>query len=87
MISISKLGEIVELSRSTLLYYEKIGLIHGERFQNGYRNYSEGDVQRVKFIKILHGGGFSLKECKNILDLKIDPKILENKSYELKKRN
>jgi DNA-binding transcriptional MerR regulator len=37
MYRISELAESVGLSRATLLYYEKLGLLKGKRQANGYR--------------------------------------------------
>ena len=34
-------------------YYEKEGLIHPSRKANGYREYSEMDVERLNQIKVL----------------------------------
>jgi DNA-binding transcriptional MerR regulator len=47
MYRISELTEQVGLSRTALLYYEKIGLINVKRLSNGYRIYSEYDLQRL----------------------------------------
>ncbi len=41
MYRVSELAEQVGLSRSALLYYEKIGLVESKRLGNGYRTYSE----------------------------------------------
>ena len=47
MYQISELAESVGLSRATLLYYEKLGLLKGKRQANGYRVYSDSDRQRL----------------------------------------
>ena len=44
MYRIFELAQYVGLSRSTLLYYEKLGLISAKRQANGYRSYSENDL-------------------------------------------
>ncbi|WP_249937648.1 MerR family DNA-binding transcriptional regulator, partial [Vibrio parahaemolyticus] len=41
MYLISELAAKAGISRTTLLYYEKLGLINGQRLDNGYRYYSE----------------------------------------------
>ena len=76
MYRISELAQKVELSRSTLLYYEKLGLISASRQDNGYRCYSELDLQRVKLLQQLQAGGLSLKECLACLDAKINREVL-----------
>jgi len=72
MYKISELAQKVNLSRSTLLYYEKLGLISSKRQANGYRSYSEFDLQRVKLLQQLQSGGLSLKECQACLEAKIN---------------
>lgn len=72
MYRISELAQHVGLSRSTLLYYEKLGLISAKRQANGYRSYSEDDLQRLVLLQQLQAGGLSLKECQACLEAKID---------------
>ncbi|ABZ75562.1 transcriptional regulator, MerR family [Shewanella halifaxensis HAW-EB4] len=76
MYRISELAEKVGLSRSTLLYYEKVGLISAKRQANGYRSYSEQDLQRLKLLQQLQAGGLSLKECQSCLESRIDRGLL-----------
>lgn len=79
MYRISELAERVGLSRTTLLYYEKIGLIKGKRLENSYRMYSDKDLQRLKLIQQLQAGGLTLKECQACLDAKIDRELLQGR--------
>lgn len=60
MYRISELAQKVGLSRSTLLYYEKLKLISAIRQSNGYRCYTDKDVQRVKLLQQLQAGGLTL---------------------------
>ncbi len=76
MYRISELAQKVGLSRSTLLYYEKLGLISAKRQSNGYRCYSDKDVQRVKLLQQLQAGGLTLKECQACLETQIDRELL-----------
>ena len=85
MYRISELAVQVGLSRSTLLYYEKLGLISGKRLGNGYRIYSEDDSQRLLLIQRLQAGGLTLKECKACLDAKIERQTLLNRLAQLDK--
>ncbi|WP_394130712.1 MerR family transcriptional regulator [Shewanella maritima] len=73
---ISQLATAVGLSRTALLYYEKLELIKGKRAANGYRLYSDKDLQRVRLIQKLQAGGLTLKECKACLEAKIDKSLL-----------
>ncbi|MFA0229477.1 MerR family transcriptional regulator, partial [Vibrio sp. 10N.261.45.A7] len=83
MYRISELAELVGLSRSTLLYYGKLGLIEAQRQNNGYRFYSEKDLQRVRLLQQLQAGGLTLKECQACLDAKIERSLLENRLKQL----
>ncbi|MDV5169757.1 MerR family transcriptional regulator [Photobacterium rosenbergii] len=83
MYRISELAEQVGLSRSTLLYYEKLGLIAGKRLGNGYRSYSEQDLQRLKLLQQLQAGGLTLKECQACLEAKVDRELLLNRMHQL----
>ncbi|GLQ31387.1 methyltransferase [Litoribrevibacter albus] len=82
---ISELGSLVGLSRTTLLYYEKLNLISGKRLENGYRVYSERDLQRVRLIQQLQSGGLTLAECKSCLESKLDRSVLKCRYDELEK--
>lgn len=83
MYRISELAELVGLSRSTLLYYGKLGLIEAQRQSNGYRLYSEKDLQRVRLLQQLQAGGLTLEECQACLDAKIERSLLENRLKQL----
>lgn len=48
-----KIGDIPErlgLSRDTLRFYEKIGLLKADRTNSGIREYSDADINRLKLI-------------------------------------
>lgn len=79
MYKISELAAEVGLSRTALLYYEKQKLISGRRLKNGYRAYSDKDLQRIRLIQQLQAGGLTLKECKVCLEAKVDRKLLRNR--------
>ncbi|PVH27370.1 MerR family transcriptional regulator [Pararhodobacter oceanensis] len=76
MYQISELAESVGLSRATLLYYEKLGLLKSERRANGYRVYTDADRQRLRLMQQLQAGGLSLQECQACLDGKLDRDML-----------
>lgn len=83
MYRISELAVEVGLSRTSLLYYEKQQLIKGKRQNNGYRIYSDKDLQRIRLIQKLQAGGLTLKECKACLEAKVDRKLLESRLHKL----
>ncbi|MHA3049680.1 MerR family transcriptional regulator [Acinetobacter sp. ANC 4641] len=57
------------LTRDTLRFYEKIGLIKAQRAENGYRHYSEQIVLRLELIKLAKSLGFQLSEIAELVQL------------------
>lgn len=58
----------------TIRYYERRGLVpKPPRTPSGYRLFPAESVNRVRFIKRAQELGFSLKEIKELLALRIDP--------------
>jgi Cu(I)-responsive transcriptional regulator len=57
------------LPAKTIRYYEDIGLIKPDRADNGYRDYSAGDLHRLRFLQRSRGLGFSVEECRQLLSL------------------
>ena len=66
---IAELEQRTGVSRHTLRYYEKEGLLlEVGRRGNNYRDYSDKAVQRVGMVRQLKALGFSLKEIREVLD-------------------
>jgi len=59
---IGELATTSGLSRETLRFYEKLGLIHSRRLPNGYRRYSPETLTLVMYIRTAQQLGFSLSE-------------------------
>ena len=69
MYTIGRLGRKFNLSRSTLLYYDSIGLLKpSSRTESAYREYSEKDAKRLEQICTYRKAGLALKHIKSILD-------------------
>jgi len=71
---------IGQLSRSsgtgveTIRYYEREGLIsEPPRRASGYRQYPEDTLSRLRFIRHAKALGFSLKDVKELLELRVTP--------------
>lgn len=65
-----KTKEVIEatgLSKQTILYYEKEGLIMPDREDNEYRNYSEATVQNLLVIKFLRSININIEDIRAIL--------------------
>lgn len=56
----------------TIRYYEDIGLIHPARSPNGYRDFSRDDAARLAFLGRARALGFSIEDCRSLLDLQQD---------------
>src|SRR5215471_6333806 len=57
------------LSRSTVLYYESIGLLRRPARSGGnYRVYSEKDQERLRQICIYREAGLTLNDIRSLLD-------------------
>jgi MerR family transcriptional regulator, copper efflux regulator len=67
---ISELSQKTGVSKDTLRFYEKAGLMNSnnKRGENNYRNYDDEAVSRLEFIK--HGKtlGFTLSEIRKTMD-------------------
>jgi DNA-binding transcriptional MerR regulator len=67
-LTISTLARASGLSRSTLLYYDRLGLLRPEhRSAANYRLYSEADAKRLERICLHRQMGISLKEIGRLL--------------------
>ena len=51
-----------ELPAKTIRYYEEIGLVAPDRAQNGYRDYGDADIHKLRFIQRSRSLGFSIEE-------------------------
>ena len=65
---ISKIARACGLSRSTLLYYDRIGLLRPSgRTASGYRYYTDADRTRLERIRHFREAGLTLKEIRTVL--------------------
>jgi len=67
--NIGEAAVVVGLPPKTLRYYDEIELVVPARSTSGYRQYSERDVHRLRFLQRSRGLGFSLDECRLLLSL------------------
>ena len=67
--NIGEAAERAGLPVKTLRYYEEIGLIAPARQPNGYRDYGEPDVHKLRFLQRARGLGFSIEDCRALLSL------------------
>ena len=60
------------LTANTIRYYEDIGLVQPSRSENGYRDYVEHDIHRLRFLQRSRSLGFSVEDCRQLLSLYAD---------------
>lgn len=70
--NIGTAAEMSNLPAKTIRYYEDIALVQPQRAANGYRNYSDNDVHRLRFLQKARSLGFSLEECRLLVTLSDD---------------
>ena len=69
--TIKEVEEQTGLSRSNVRFYEKEKLITPARNEsNGYRDYSDGDVENIKKIAYLRTLGISIEDIRNVIEEK-----------------
>jgi len=72
-----KTGELAKeagVNVETLRFYEREGLLaEPPRRASGYREYPPDTVQRIRFIQRAKELGFTLREVKGLLELRVDP--------------
>ena len=69
MYTIGQLVKEFGLSRSSLLYYDRIGLLQASgRSAGNYRLYSQGDFERLQQIELYKQAGLSLQAVARVLE-------------------
>lgn len=70
---VGQLAKEAGFNIETIRYYEKLKLLpKPKRRESRYRIYNDTDLKRLLFIKRAKELGFTLKEIKELLELKID---------------
>lgn len=95
--SISEVVKKLNINKETIRYYEKIGLLKDtKRDSNGYRVYSDNDIETLQFIRMAKDYDFTLKEIEILLNKIFDrnknlnkeaaSKIVEDKIIEIEEK-
>ena len=73
MLTRGKLARRTGCNIETIRYYESIGLLpEPKRTASGYRDYSDADERRLKFIQRARGLGFDSEQIQELLALRDD---------------
>ena len=68
MLTVSKLARRFGLSRATILYYEREGLLEpATRGANGYRFYGDKEIERLQQITGFRSYGVSVRDIRELL--------------------
>jgi Cu(I)-responsive transcriptional regulator len=72
--NISQAARQSGLSPKTIRYYEQVALIApARRSANGYREYDETAVAELRFVHRARDVGFSVEECRQLLQIQRNP--------------
>ncbi len=94
-LTVSEVSRELNISKDTLRYYDKIGLVKALRKVNNYRYYTIEKFLNLKYIQVMKYAGFSLSEIKTIMYNKNNKnekglcqtiEIISNKERELLKK-
>jgi DNA-binding transcriptional MerR regulator len=66
--SIRQASELLKMSKDTLRYYDKLGLVSPARGENRYRYYTEQDILYLQYIETFKYADFSLAEIRQIFN-------------------
>lgn len=69
--TIGKLAQASDVNTETIRFYEREGLIKQPSKNGSFRVYPKEYVSRIRFIKRSQELGFTLREAKELLNLKI----------------
>jgi DNA-binding transcriptional MerR regulator len=95
LMQIKTFARKINLTPKTIRYYEEIGLLpQPMRLENGYRDYSDLDVNRARFVAGARRLNFSPDDIQEILDLRdrreapcrVVLELLEAKANEINQR-
>ena len=74
ILSIGQLAQRAGVGIETVRFYERKGLLEEpSRKPSGYRQYDDAVIDRLRFIKRAKELGFTLKEIKELLSLRLEP--------------
>lgn len=70
---ISKLAQVTDIPAKTIRYYEEVGLTPApQREENGYRYYTDRDVERLVFIRRCRELRISLEQIRKLVAVQGD---------------
>ncbi len=65
---IKEMESALGISKANIRFYEKEGLLDPKRAENGYREYTDDDLERLRTIVVLRKLGVSIEHIKKLLN-------------------
>ena len=62
--TVAQVSELLKISKDTLIYYDKLGLVKPKRGDNRYRYYTSQDILNLQFVEIAKNVDYSLEEIR-----------------------
>lgn len=69
---VKEFSQLIGIPASKIRYYDRLGLIEGERKDNNYRDFSKEDVLNVYHAQLLRSYGMGIEECSVAMHGSID---------------
>jgi len=66
--TVTRLARACGLSRTTVLYYETMGLLKARRNSGNYRVYGPADLERLRQIRVYRDAGLTIGDIRSVLD-------------------
>ena len=87
MLTVNQLSKSAQVTPDAIRHYVRIGLLKAERHPlNGYKLFMSDDVKKVKFIRVVQGLGFTLRDIQRILDEESEGLALSPSLWEIIQR-
>lgn len=68
LLTVGRLARIAKVSRTSLLYYERLGLLRPvARSSAGYRLYGPAEVDRVRTLRVYREAGMAIADIRRVL--------------------
>ena len=85
--NIADAARLAKLPAKTIRYYEDIGLVAPPRNANGYRAFRPADLHKLAFVGRGRSLGFSIADCRRLLELYEDANRSSGDVRELAQEN
>ena len=66
--TVKQVAEMLSMPKDTVIYYDRLGIVTPQRGENGYRRYTEQDINELKYVEVSKRNGFALQEIKQSLE-------------------